>query len=118
MLTAQWQEQIESLKQELADEIATREKVSERTVPSYICINNLKSKLNRLKEIADILSIEKYKLVFIGTVGEGKTTAICHLFNLLGNFTISKNIAGKTRSVTEIQELLANRGWQKANYTN
>ena len=49
MLTAQWQEQIESLKQELADEIATREKVSERTVPSYICINNLKSKLNRLK---------------------------------------------------------------------
>lgn len=107
MLTAKWQEQIESLKQELADEIAAREKFSERTVPSYICINNLKSKLNRLKEIADILSIEKYKLVFIGTVGEGKTTAICHLFNLLGDFTISKSIAGKTRSVTEVQELLA-----------
>jgi signal recognition particle GTPase len=83
MLTAQWQEQIESLKQELADEIAAREEVSERTVPSYICINNLKSKLNRLREIADILSIEKYKLVFIGTIGKGKTTAICHLLTCL-----------------------------------
>jgi hypothetical protein len=107
MLTVQWQEQIESLKQELADEIAAREEFPERTVPSYICINNLKSKLNRLKEIADILSIENYKLVFIGTIGKGKTTAICHLFNLLGDFKISKPIGGMPKSFTEVQELLA-----------
>lgn len=107
MLSAKRQEQIESLKQELANEIAQREKVLERTVPNYICINNLKSKLNRLEEIAKILSIEKYNLVFIGTIGEGKTTAICHLFNLIGDFKISKTIAGKIRSVTEVQELLA-----------
>ncbi|URD48491.1 hypothetical protein [Chroococcidiopsis sp. CCNUC1] len=106
MLSAK-QDQIEFLKQELADEIARREKVTERTVPSYICINNLKSKLNRLKEIAEILSIEKYKLVFIGTIGEGKTTAICHLFNLIGDFKVSKTIAGKAINVTEVQELLA-----------
>ena len=107
MLSANWQEKIESLKQELTDEIAAREEIPERTVPSYICINNLKSKLKRLEEIDKILSIEKYKLVFIGTVGEGKTTAICHLFNLISDFKVSKTIAGKARSVTEVQELLA-----------
>ena len=51
--------------------------------------------------------MEKYKLVFIGTIGEGKTTAICHLFNLISNFPVSKKIHGKTRSITEVQELLA-----------
>jgi hypothetical protein len=107
MVSANWQEQIEHLQQELADEIAEREKVPERTVPSYICINNLKAKLNRLKEISEILSIEKYKLVFVGTIGEGKTTAICHLFNLIADFKVSKTIAGKSRSVVEVQELLA-----------
>jgi hypothetical protein len=100
-------EKIEILKQELADEIAEREKVSERTVPSYICINNLKSKLKRLEEIFEILSIEKYKLVFVGTIGEGKTTAICHLFNLIGDFKVSKTIAGRQKSLVEVQELLA-----------
>ena len=107
MLSIEFQEQFESLKQELAAEIAAREKIAERTIPNYICINNLKSKLNRLEEIAEILSIEKYKLVFIGTIGEGKTTAICHLFNLISEFQVSKKIRGKTRSITEVQELLA-----------
>ncbi|WP_204102858.1 MULTISPECIES: hypothetical protein [Spirulina sp. CCY15215] len=107
MSSVKWQEQAEELKQELTREINKREKILERTIPSHICINNLKSKLNRLEEIEKILSIEKYKLVFIGTIGEGKTTAICHLFNLIGNFTVSKTIVGKTRNVTEVQELLA-----------
>lgn len=107
MLFANWQEEIDNLKQELADEIAEREEVPERTVPSYICINNLKSKLQRLEEISEILSIEKYKLVFVGTIGEGKTTAICHLFNLTRGFKVSQTIAGKSRSVVEVQELLA-----------
>ena len=44
MLTAQWQEEIESLKKELADEIAAIG-ISDMTVPNHICINNLKSKL-------------------------------------------------------------------------
>lgn len=120
MLTAQWQEEdvavrfpdrfivreIESLKKELADEIAAIG-ISDMTVPNHICINNLKSKLLRLNEIKEILNIEKYKLTFIGTIGEGKTTAICHLFNLIGDFTVTKNIAGKNRFITETQELLA-----------
>jgi hypothetical protein len=107
MLSTNWQEEIENLKQELEDEIAKREKVPEKTVPSYLCINNLKSKHERLKEISEILNIEKYKLVFVGTIGEGKTTAICHLFNLTGDFKSSKTIAGKERSVIEVKELLA-----------
>ena len=37
----------------------------------------------RLHRIRDLLQIEKYDLAFIGKVGAGKTTAICHLFNLL-----------------------------------
>ena len=49
-----------------------------------------KSKFERLEEIKKILSIEKYKIVFIGTIGQGKTTAICHLFNLISDFKVSK----------------------------
>jgi hypothetical protein len=46
-------------------------------------------------------------LVFIGSIGEGKTTAICHLFNLLGEFRVSRTIAGKSKIISETQELLA-----------
>ncbi|MBE9176774.1 hypothetical protein IQ225_18265 [Synechocystis salina LEGE 06155] len=91
----------------MEEEIDTRNKLNERTVPRYLCINNLESKLSRLKYILSILNIEKYNLVFIGTIGQGKTTAICHLFNLVGDFKVSKNIAGKSRTVVETKELLA-----------
>jgi len=107
MLSLHWQKKIESLKQDLQSEIKTRETNAEQTVPSYICINNLRSKLSRLEEISKILNIDKYKLVFIGTIGEGKTTAICHLFNFVGSFNVSKTIAGKVRNVNEVKELLA-----------
>ncbi|MEH2169563.1 MAG: hypothetical protein V7K41_23460 [Nostoc sp.] len=90
MLTTTWQEEIASLKQNLRKEINKISGHSEITIPNHICINNLKSKLERLDEIEKILSIEKYKIAFIGTIGQGKTTAICHLFNLISNFTVSK----------------------------
>ena len=107
MLSPDWQKKIASLKQDLQSEIKIREASDEQTVPSYICINNLRSKLERLEEINKILSIDKYKLVFIGTIGEGKTTAICHLFNFIGSFNVSKTIAGKVKNVNEVKELLA-----------
>lgn len=107
MLATQWQEEIAFLKQELTNEIAKRDSTSEMTVPNHICINNLKSKLTRLNKLEKLLSIDKYTLVFIGTIGEGKTTAICHLFNLIGNFKVSKTVNGRIRHVTETQELLA-----------
>ncbi len=107
MLTITWQEEIASLKQNLKKEINKFSGFSKIIVLDHICINNLKSKLERLEEIEKILSIDKYNIVFIGTIGQGKTTAICHLFNLISNFNVSKTIAGKPRNVTETKELLS-----------
>lgn len=110
MLTIQWQEEIASLQQSLRREITKISGGSEINVIKHICINNLKSKLERLEEIDKILSIDKYKIVFIGTIGQGKTTAICHLFNLISDFKVSKTINGKTKDVTETRELLSTGG--------
>jgi hypothetical protein len=107
MTTHDWREQTSLLNQDLQSAIAARESTFKGTIPDYLCLNNLKSKLARLEIIEKNLSIDKYVLVFIGTVGEGKTTAICHLFNLLGEFSASKTIGGKARTVKETQELLA-----------
>lgn len=41
--------------------------------------------------------------MFIGTIGAGKTTAICHLFNLIGEFPVT----GKEKTIDKIQEFLA-----------
>jgi len=46
-------------------------------------ISSLNSILTRLKKIENILKIPNYDIVFIGKIGVGKTTAICHLFNLI-----------------------------------
>jgi hypothetical protein len=107
MLTIQWQEEIASLQQSLRREITKISGGSDINVIKHICINNLKSKLERLEEIDKILSIEKYKIVFIGTIGQGKTTAICHLFNLISDFKGSKTIHGKPKDVIETKELLS-----------
>ncbi|WP_223280016.1 hypothetical protein [Nostoc sp. PA-18-2419] len=110
MLTIQWQEEIASLQQSLRREITKISGGSEINVIKHICINNLKSKLERLEEIDKILSIEKYKIIFIGTIGQGKTTAICHLFNLISDFKVSKTINNKTKDVIETRELLSTGG--------
>ncbi|MDP5336948.1 MAG: hypothetical protein NWQ28_00030 [Nodularia sp. (in: cyanobacteria)] len=107
MLTKQCQEEITSLQQNLRREISKISGGSEINVIKHICINNLKSKLERLEEIHKLLSIEKYKIVFIGTIGQGKTTAICHLFNLISDFKVSKTINKKTKDVIETKELLS-----------
>lgn len=107
MLTIQWQEEITLLQQSLKREIAKISGGSELNIIKHICINNLKSKLDRLEEIDKILNIDKYQIVFIGTIGQGKTTAICHLFNLISNFKVSKTIHGKSKDVIETRELLS-----------
>jgi hypothetical protein len=59
----------------------------------------------RLEKIEKILQVQRYNLVFIGQVGTGKTTAICHLFGLVQE---SKKIVGtKGKSVIKYQELLS-----------
>nr|MDJ0677070.1 hypothetical protein [Calothrix sp. MO_167.B42] len=102
-----WQDEITSLQQSLKGEISKISGNSELNIINHIYVNNLKSKLERLNEIKQILSIDKYKIVFIGTIGQGKTTAICHLFNLISDFKVSKTIGGKTRDVIETKELLS-----------
>ncbi|MHC5823393.1 MAG: hypothetical protein ACYT04_48060, partial [Nostoc sp.] len=92
MLTITWQEEIASLKQNLSKEINKISRNCDINVRNHIYINNLKSKLERLDEIEKILSIDKYKIAFIGTIGQGKTTAICHIFNLISDFNVSKTI--------------------------
>lgn len=107
MLTIQWQEEITLLQQSLRREISKISAGSGIKIIKHICINNLKSKLERLEEIENILNIDKYKIVFIGTIGQGKTTAICHLFNLISDFKASKTIGGRTKDVIETKELLS-----------
>lgn len=43
----------------------------------------LENDLNRLQKINDLLLRDKYRLVFIGKPGSGKTTTICHYLGLL-----------------------------------
>ena len=67
---------------------------------------SLKSKLNRLQKIDEILKKEKYNITFIGSVGAGKTTAISHLFNLIYYIeTVSKK--GKKRPIEVVEPLLS-----------
>ena len=107
MLTIQWQEEITLLQKSLKLEINKISAGSEINIIKHICINNLKSKLERLEEIETILNIDKYKIVFIGTIGQGKTTAICHLFNLISDFKVSRTIHKKTTNFIATKELLS-----------
>lgn len=68
-------------------------------------INSLKSISTRLERIKSLLEIQDYNLVFIGKIGVGKTTAICHLFNL---FREEEKTVGKTeKTVNKVSELLS-----------
>ena len=53
-----------------------------------ILINN---DLSRLQEIQKLLSIQKYRLVFIGNPGSGKTTTICNYLNLVDDDLVNKS---------------------------
>jgi GTPase SAR1 family protein len=69
------------LRNKINIEISNRQ--NSRNFYDVLLTKTLKAKLKHLDEIEEILGYEKYKIVFIGRVGAGKTTAICHLFNLL-----------------------------------
>jgi hypothetical protein len=56
---------------------------------------------NEIEEIEKALEIKKFNFIFIGKIGSGKTTAICHLFNLIGEFPDTKN----GRQIMKIEEL-------------
>jgi hypothetical protein len=89
------------LKNDLQKEISKR-KLS-KSLYDLLYKKALEAKNERLHYLEQILAIKQYKLVFIGQVGAGKTTAICHLFNLIGEF----DAMDKNRKVKKFQELLA-----------
>ena len=53
----------------------------------------VESNLTRLQKIQKLLSVQKYKLVFIGNTGSGKTTTICHYLNLAVDNPVGKRFA-------------------------
>lgn len=64
----------------------------------YLVRQTLESRLERVRRIRKALAVEKFDLVFIGKVGTGKTTAICSLFGLLGEFERGKAPKAKTKT--------------------
>ena len=68
---------------------------------------SLESKKLRLLKTRDILSIDKYNIVFIGTIGIGKTTAICHLFNLIGEFDKEIEINKNKKQLRVVEQILS-----------
>ena len=72
---------IQSLRSSVLIEIMAR-KPKEQNILNHLTIKALEGTVERLNKIEKILKTPKYDLVFIGEVGAGKTTAICHLFNL------------------------------------
>ena len=88
-------QQIVILQNSLIEEIGKIDEIS--NIYQHLRKRALESKLERLQNIEKALSIEKYALVFIGTIGVGKTTAICHLYNLLGQFKDEEDEKKKTQ---------------------
>lgn len=73
----------------------------------YMRKKSLISKLDRLSNIQKIISIEKYKIVFIGTIGAGKTTAICHLFGFTDEVEKTVLINKKKKKIKVIEPLFS-----------
>ncbi len=96
-----YNESITNLKSQIEIEISKMEKMPSN-IFRHFTVKALKSKKERLYDIEKILRIEKYKLAFIGKVGLGKTTAICHLFDLTNQVPVAPN-AKKLKT----QEILA-----------
>jgi len=73
-------ENIQALRDEISSEIKEKQH-KEPNVFHQLTLKALEGISRRLEKIENLLQIQKYDLVFIGQVGAGKTTAICHLFN-------------------------------------
>ena len=95
---------IQELKADIIKEI---ELTGENDVFNHLKKKSLEAKKDRLNEIQELLSIRKYRVVFVGTVGAGKTTAICHLFNLIDKVNVVKESRGKKRNFTKTEALLS-----------
>lgn len=96
---------INNLKDSINNEILATEGGD---VFNYIKRRTLQSKAQRIEQIEELLNIEKYKIVFIGTVGAGKTTAISHLFNLIDKVSDEKTLrSGRKKKFKKTEPLFS-----------
>jgi serine/threonine protein kinase len=98
---------IADLRAEMEQTIEKRQQQSDTSILDHIIWTGLQATYDRLCTIERILSKQKYDLVFIGKIGTGKTTAICHLLDLLQEAKLQRKIGEKTRSVDVVRELFS-----------
>jgi GTPase SAR1 family protein len=97
---------IDDLQTTINSEIGSREQL--QNLSALVSIQAFQEIATRLAKIRRILNIQRYNLVFIGQVGAGKTTAICHLLNLVQTVTVERTLHnGKKVTINKTQELLS-----------
>jgi hypothetical protein len=97
---------IDAIQTDINSEIGNREHL--QTLSSLVSIKALQDIAARLSKIRRIINIQRYNLIFIGQVGAGKTTAICHLLNLVREVEIERTLrSGEKVTVKKTRELLS-----------
>ena len=96
---------IDKLQAEIISEIGSRKDL--QSLSSLVSIQALQNITDRLQKIRKIINIQRYNLVFIGQVGAGKTTAICHLFNLIKEVEVTKTRGDQKVTIKKFKELLS-----------
>jgi hypothetical protein len=96
---------IDRLQDNITSEIEHRSQSDD--LSALVSIQALQDIRSRLDKIQKILNIQRYNLVFIGQVGAGKTTAICHLFNLVQEVETTRMRSGKNVTIRKVKELLS-----------
>jgi hypothetical protein len=96
---------IDTLQAKITSEIGSRE--HSQSLSSLVSIQALHNITDRLQKIRKIINIQRYNIVFIGQVGAGKTTAICHLFNLIQEIEVTKTRGDKKITIKKFKELLS-----------
>src|SRR5690554_2100214 len=92
-----FQSQVEKMMEKLPSESSLRSRC-ERYLESY-------------QDSADYLANKQHSLAFIGKVGAGKTTAICHLFGLLGEDGKELHSIGSGRTTLCEVEIRHGESW-------
>ncbi len=96
---------IDTLQAEITSEIGSRK--HSQSLSSLVSIQALHNITDRLQKIRKIINIQRYNIVFIGQVGAGKTTAICHLFNLIQEVEVTRTRGDKKITIKKFKELLS-----------
>jgi hypothetical protein len=98
-------DQIQALQRKIAHKVKVPIKLTDDDLNTTLSVKALQDISARLAKIHKILNVSRYNLVFIGQVGAGKTTSICHLFNLVQEIEDTQP-KGNTK-IKKVKELLS-----------